>query len=353
MRIALLTCVFIAFGVLTSCGSSVTHMQPVNPRTIAADPAPDRSPAPSPLSPATAQEPPVKSSAVLADVVVATGYEGLLAILDPKPPALFVSSPEFLDTRLPPASTFKVLDSLIALQTGVADGPNYRIKWDGKERSVPAWNQDQTLASAYKTSAEWYFQDLARRIGAPTMEKWVKATHYGNENIAGPIDAFWLEGELRISPREQLQFLQRLHARDLPFSPQVMDTFIRDIALWNEGQGWTIRGKTGWAHREDLPPSQAHVGWFIGWLETDAEVQYFAAVLLASEDTVKSRTLKDFLHRRIWVVLEGLMRQGLVSSWPEELLLGSNLKLETTPKLYRANSHSKACARRSKSASVL
>ena len=50
-----------------------------------------------------------------------------------------------------------------------------------------------------KQSVVWYYQELARRVGPERMQKWVTAFRYGNEDISGGIDRFWLESALRIS----------------------------------------------------------------------------------------------------------------------------------------------------------
>jgi hypothetical protein len=99
-----------------------------------------------------------------------------------------------------PASTFKIPNSLIALETGVVGDPDKDIfKWDGVKRSIEAWNQDHTLRSAIAASAVPVYQEIARHIGAERMQKYVDLFEYGNRNIGGGIDQFWLTGE--IAPR--------------------------------------------------------------------------------------------------------------------------------------------------------
>jgi Penicillin binding protein transpeptidase domain len=101
-----------------------------------------------------------------------------------------------------PASTFKVPNSLIALETGVVADPDKDVfKWDGVTRSIEAWNKDHTLRSAIAASAVPVYQEIARRIGAERMQKYVDLLDYGNHNIGGGIDQFWLTGEMRIDPR--------------------------------------------------------------------------------------------------------------------------------------------------------
>jgi beta-lactamase class D len=126
--------------------------------------------------------------------------------------------PDDGDVRTSPCSTFKVLNSLIALETGVASGPDFQIPWDGTHHEIEAWNRDQTLRSAFAVSCIWYFQALAARIGAERYHEFLGKVSYGNGDISGGLTQFWLESSLLISPNEQVEFLRRLGARQLPFS---------------------------------------------------------------------------------------------------------------------------------------
>src|SRR5690606_26270393 len=127
-------------------------------------------------------------------------------------------------TRFLPASTFKIPNSLIALETGIASGADFALAWDST--AVPpqpwwpdAWRQpEQTLRSAFQHSVVWYYQELARRIGEERMATYVAQFDYGNHDIGGGIDQFWLDGALRISPMEQVAFLQRFYQGDLGIS---------------------------------------------------------------------------------------------------------------------------------------
>ena len=96
-----------------------------------------------------------------------------------------------------PASTFKIPNSLIALETGVVADPDKDVfKWDGVTRSIEAWNKDHTLRSAIAASAVPVYQEIARRIGAERMQKYLDLFDYGNRDIGGGIDQFWLTGNL-------------------------------------------------------------------------------------------------------------------------------------------------------------
>lgn len=168
-----------------------------------------------------------------------------------------------------PASTFKIPNTMIILETGAANGPDEVFPWNGTKYEVAAWNKDLSFREAFAVSCVPVYQELARRVGQQRMEKWVKAARYGNENIGGGVDLFWLQGDLRISALEQVEFLQRLKHDRLPFSKKNM-AIVKDFMVVEQGEGWTLRAKTGWAARS------ANIGWWVGWLERGNEVWYFA-----------------------------------------------------------------------------
>ncbi len=123
-----------------------------------------------------------------------------------------------------PASTYKVPHALIALETGVvADADKELIRWDGQVRSIEAWNKDHTLRSAIAVSAVPVFQQIALRIGSERMKKYLDAFDYGNREVGSQIDRFWLDGPLKISALEQIEFFERLRRGDLPLSQRSLD----------------------------------------------------------------------------------------------------------------------------------
>lgn len=199
--------------------------------------------------------------------------------------------------RFIPASTFKIFNSLVALETKVIADENTVIAWDGVERSFPVWNQDQNMRTAFMRSAVWFYQDLARRIGKERMTKYIQAADYGNQDISEKIDSFWLDGNLRISPEEQIKFLVRLYKQDLPFSTSVMKT-VKDIMVIEHKDTYTLRGKTGWATNVN---GVKNIGWHVGYLERDNNV-YFYALNFENQDpnfdlvTIRKKILYDIFQ---------------------------------------------------------
>lgn len=172
-----------------------------------------------------------------------------------------------------PASTFKIPNSVIALETGVvADPDNEVFKWDGVKRSIEPWNRDHTLRSAFAASAVPVYQDIARRIGAERMQKYLDLFEYGNRDIGGGIDQFWLTGKLRIDPMQQVDFVDRLRRGVLPVSKRSQD-LVRDIMPVTKVGDSIIRAKSGLLGAEVGKPS---LGWMVGWAEKGSAQTVFA-----------------------------------------------------------------------------
>ena len=163
-----------------------------------------------------------------------------------------------------PASTFKIPNSLIALETGVVEDPDKDVfKWDGVKRPIEAWNKDHTMRSAIAASAVPVYQEIARRIGHERMQKYVDLFEYGNRDIGGGIDQFWLTGNLRIDPVQQVDFVDRLRRGVLPISQRSQE-LVRDILPVTKVGDAVIRAKSGLLGAERGEPS---LGWMVGWAE--------------------------------------------------------------------------------------
>jgi beta-lactamase class D len=172
-----------------------------------------------------------------------------------------------------PASTFKIPNSVIALETGVVGDPDKDVfQWDGVTRSIEAWNRDHTLRSAIAASAVPVYQEIARRIGTERMQKYVDLFEYGNRDIGGGIDQFWLTGNLRIDPIQQVDFVDRLRRGALPVSKRSQE-MVRDILPVTKSGDSIIRAKTGLLGAELGKPS---LGWLVGWAEKGNEQTVFA-----------------------------------------------------------------------------
>ena len=203
-----------------------------------------------------------------------------------------------------PASTFKILNSMIILQTGALDAVDTVVPWDGVVREIPAWNRDHSLRSGIEVSAVWLFQELARTVGESDMAEWVDRVGYGNADIGGGIDEFWLRGDLRISPLQQLDFLEQIVSGGTPFDGDVVDA-VRDIVVREQGDDWTWSHKTGTALAES--PT---LGWLVGTTDNGGREWVFAMNLdlevSGVDDSQIDPQVRQLVSRQI-LVAEGAL----------------------------------------------
>lgn len=197
--------------------------------------------------------------------------------------------------RVSPASTFKILNSLIGLETGKISDEKMIIKWDGVERDRKEINQDLTMEQAFKLSSVPYYQEVARRIGRDTMQQWIDSVYYGNQNTAGPIDSFWLNNAIKISADEQLGLVKRLYFEQLPFQKRSQQ-IVKKVMLQEDNSLYKLSYKTGWGFDE----KGENIGWIVGWEEENRHPYFFVLMIETPDPIFDMRTkrmslLKDIL----------------------------------------------------------
>ena len=193
-----------------------------------------------------------------------------------------------LDTqRVLPASTFKIVNTLIGIQTGKITDENMVIKWDGIVRQVPEWNKDLTMKEAFRVSSVPYFQEIARRIGRDNMKLWIDSIQYGNKDISGPIDSFWLNNHLKISPDEQLGLMSKLYFDQLPFQKYAQQ-MVRDVMLMEDNTLYKLSYKTGWGFDEE----NNAIGWVTGWIEENKHVYFFVTLIKSVDKNINMKTVR-------------------------------------------------------------
>ncbi|WP_442865204.1 class D beta-lactamase [Acinetobacter sp. HY1485] len=160
-------------------------------------------------------------------------------------------------TEYVPASTFKMLNALIGLENNKVKTTEI-FKWDGQKRAYPTWEKDMTLGEAMKLSAVPVYQTLARRIGLKLMQSEVKRVGFGNANIGTQVDNFWLVGPLKITPMQEVNFVDQLAHQTLSFKRSTQQQ-VKNMLLIANQNGSSIYAKSGW--------SASQVGWLTGWVE--------------------------------------------------------------------------------------
>jgi beta-lactamase class D len=210
--------------------------------------------------------------------------------------------------RFSPFSTFKIPNSIIGLETRVIANAETSLRWEPKrfpesvnwtQPPFVNWKHDHNLRSAMKDSVLWYYRELARRVGEERMRRMVAQMGYGNQDVSGVWDspnlfeAFWLNGSLRISADEQVEFLRKFYAGELPVADRTTK-IVKDILTLEKNADYKLSGKTGGG-----PLAEGkYIGWFVGYLEAKGNV-YFFAVNLEGDSFASVRDRRINLTKQI------------------------------------------------------
>jgi beta-lactamase class D len=197
-----------------------------------------------------------------------------------------VSDPSECAHATAPASTFKIPHALIALQAGVVT-PQYVFRWDGTPLANESWQRDHTLASAIQWSVLPFFQRTAKLLGPERMREGLKSLAYANDTFAGDVSQFWVNGDLLVTPMEQLAFLQRFFSGTLPVSPAHIAT-VKSAMRMPPGVVLNALGpqpfQPGWPAHAVVYSKTRHtlvngeqVNWLIGAISLDRAVHLFVA----------------------------------------------------------------------------
>lgn len=230
--------------------------------------------------------------------------EGCFALMDNASGKFTVHNlGRYRDSSYLPASTFKILNSLIGLQTGKISSDSMVIKWDRVERRVADWNKDLNMYEAFRVSSVYYYQEVARRIGKDTMQIWLDSLKYGAKTdtgkvvITSAIDSFWLDNSLKITPDQQLGLVKRLYFDQLPFFKSYQE-MVKRAMLFENNSNYRLGYKTGWGFKENGNA----IGWVVGWVEENNH-PYFFVLNIESPDkdfdmsTIRMKMLKDILKQ--------------------------------------------------------
>ncbi len=214
--------------------------------------------------------PAVAEDEAIAKLFVEQGVDGTIVISSLKTGQTFTHNDIRANQRFPIASTFKIMNTLIALEENAISGKDDVLEWDGQIYDIPDWNHDQTLESAFKVSCVWCYQELASRIGAEKYKNYLQKANYGEFHEPFEETTFWLDGSLQISAVEQVNFLQNVHQRTMPYRASTYET-LRKIMLMEQAPTFSLWAKTGWAIS-----ANPQVGWYIGYVETKNDAWFFA-----------------------------------------------------------------------------
>lgn len=204
-------------------------------------------------------------------IIDSVDVEGSILIYDFDDKKYYSNNFEWAEKGYLPASTFKITNSIIALETGVMENDSTLIEWDGEPKRLSVWEQDMTFKEAFHFSCVPCYQEIARTIGAKRMNEHLAAFEYGDMKVDSTnIDLFWLEGDSKISQFQQIAFLKKLYESELPLTER-SETIIKRMIVIEENDAYKLSGKTGWSIRDGN-----NIGWFVGYIESQNQTYFFA-----------------------------------------------------------------------------
>ncbi|HUQ64656.1 MAG TPA: penicillin-binding transpeptidase domain-containing protein [Flavitalea sp.] len=207
----------------------------------------------------------------------------------------------YRDSVYLPASTFKIVNSLIGIETGIVKDSATVIPWDGITRKIAEWNRDLNMHDAFTYSCVPWFQELARRIGRDTMQHWLDTLGYaqlhGKPVITNNLDTFWLDNSIKVTADEQLGLVKKLYFGQLPFQSR-SQRMVKNMMLREDNANYKLSYKTGLGITE----KKHALGWIIGWIEENRHPFFFVLQLESSDpdynmSEVRLKMLKDILHQ--------------------------------------------------------
>lgn len=183
-----------------------------------------------------------------------------------------------------PASTFKIINTLIALDVGVIADENEIIPWPGTTDTVkygyrPEIYHDISLREAFRLSAGWAYVELAKKIGKDRYQEYLKNLNYGNADVSINDPDFWNFGNLAISPVNQIEILRGVYEESLPFSKRAFG-ILKEMMIEEKTDTYTLRAKTGWTRQ-----GGKDTGWWVGYVERSDNVYFFATRLIKDRAT--------------------------------------------------------------------
>ena len=225
------------------------------------------------------------------------------------------------DNRYPPSSTFKIAISLMGFDSGILideTHPSWAFK-PGYVDWLEQWKQPHNPKLWLSNSCVWYSQVITKKLGEKQFSDYTHRFAYGNQDTSGDkgmnngLTNCWLSSSLTISPKEQINFLNKLVTNTLPVSVDAQEKTKNNMYQETLPSGWELYGKTGNGYQLGADGNKIkdrQVGWFVGFVRKGEKVLTFVQ-LIADEDkqaTFASWRAKAALKDRINHTLADLMK---------------------------------------------
>lgn len=257
------------------------------------------------------QKPPASSelgtihSAALEEIIQNAGLEGSILLFEAKTNTYYSNDFTWANTGFLPASTYKIPNSIIALETGIVKRSETIFYWDGEPRGMEAWEADLSFDQAFKRSCVPCYQQIAREIGVERMREYLAKFNYGDMDVdSSNLDMFWLQGKSRISQVEQVDFLRRINSREVPMSDSTFAT-LNTLMQMEKTDQYELYGKTGWSISDEI-----NNGWFVGFVTKSDHTWYFATNVIPGEEF----NMGNFSGIRALITREALRSMAVLPS---------------------------------------
>jgi beta-lactamase class D len=198
-----------------------------------------------------------------------------------------------INKQISPCSTFKIPLSLMGYDAAVLKDETNPV-WDfqeGYDDWLVSWRAPQLPLSWMQYSCIWYSKLLSIELGLRKIQNYLTSIEYGNQNASGglvdpgPSDPFWINSSLKISPKEQVDFIQKMVREQLPISSSAIQMTKKILFKEELPEGWKLFGKTGGGSSDvtedgiPLVTQNLEHSWFVGWIEKDHSFYPFAYLI--------------------------------------------------------------------------
>ena len=236
-------------------------------------------------------------------IIDSANVTGSVLLYDLKKDVYYSNDFEWANKGKLPASTFKIANSIIGLETGVIENDSVIFKWDGKPKANKNWEQDLILRDAFHFSCVPCYQDVARKIGEKRMNQYLEKLDYGAMDVDSTnIDTFWLMGNSRISQMQQIDFLKQLYASKLPVSDRTAK-IMKKLMIIEKTENYVLHGKTGLSNA-----NEKYNGWFVGYFELENNTYFFTTNL----EPEKEFDFDSFIQKRIDLTFAALQQMKII-----------------------------------------
>ena len=187
-----------------------------------------------------------------------------------------------LSSSFSPCCTFNIALSLMGYEEKILQDEKEPL-WPYNEKYqafIETWKAPHNPITWMQHSCVWYSQELTKHLGREKFQQYVKLFHYGNEDVSkeDSLTHSWLGSTLKISPLEQISFLECFLTQQFSLSSHAYEMTKKILYLETFPNGWNLYGKTG----TGFLSSGFQMGWFVGFVTKEENA--FLIVCLIQDD---------------------------------------------------------------------